>query len=219
MTRTDREELAGMAAERAGWRSHTFADGVRSLTLVAPLDVALAGRLWSRIAELIARGTRRLIVDASAIDPTGDEPALLAAVLAGQPASCHTIVVAPAGSAPTERLPASVGVALTLTDAHHQLASGLVRQARRPPAAPGSRMPADERHALATRQSWRWAQRAAREGDYERALGWLQLIERIDGRLPPAWSEARATWTAAWTEAAATDASRRSSRAAGGPAS
>ena len=195
--------LARMAGERAGWRSHTFADGVRSLTLLDPLDVALAGRLWSRIAQLIARGARRLIVDASAIDATGDEPALLAAVFAGQAASCHTVVVAPAGSSLTDRLPATVGVALTLTDAHHQLESGIIREAHRPPAAPGGRLPAGERDALAIRQSWRWAQRAAREGDYERALGWLQLVERIAGELPSEWREARDVWTAAWRAQAA----------------
>jgi hypothetical protein len=199
MTRADRAALARTTGEHVGWRSHTFADGVRSLTLLEPLDVALAGRLWTRVAQLIARGTRRLIVDATAIEPTGDEPALLAAVFAGQVGSCHTVVVAPVGSPLTDRLPASVGVAATVTDAHHQLESGIVRQAHRSSAAPGGRLPAGERHALAIRQSWRWAQRAAREGEYERALGWLQLVERIEGHLPPEWSEARDVWTAAWT--------------------
>ena len=199
MTRTDRSELARTGGERAGWRSHTFADGVRSLTLLAPLDVALAGRLWSRIAQLLARGTRRLIVDASSIQAAGDEPALLAAVFAGHPASCHAVVVVPAGSSLTDLLPASVGIARTLTDAHHQLASGIVHQTRRRPAPPAGPIPPAERRALAIRQSWRWAQQAAREGDYERALSWLDMIERTDGRLPPEGHEARKLWTAAWT--------------------
>ena len=39
--------------------------------------------------------------------------------------------------------------------------------------APAARIPAAERHALAVRQSLRWAERAARERDYERAShGW-----------------------------------------------
>jgi hypothetical protein len=183
----------------AGWRSHTFADGVRSLTIVGPLDVALAGRLWTRISELVARGGRRLIVDASALEPTGDEPALLAAVFAGRPASYQAVVVAPPGSALVDLLPASVGVTLSLSDAHRQLATGIVRHdARRQRAAPGARMPAAERHTLAVRQSLRWAERAARERDYERALGWLAMVERVEGALPDEWQRRREVWGAAW---------------------
>lgn len=197
-----RADRARAKAEHPGWRSHTFGDGVRCLTLLGPIDVALAGRLWTRIAELISRGGRRLIVDASAIDPAGEAPALLAAVFAGHRGSCHAVVIAPGGSSLTDRLPASVGVARSLTDAHRQLVAGIVRQPT-VRAAPAGRMPAGERRALATRQALRWAQRAAREGDYERALGWLHAIEHADGRLPPEWQEARRVWGAAWTEQAA----------------
>jgi hypothetical protein len=184
-----------------GWRSHTFADGVRSLTLLGPLDVQLAGRLWTRISELIARGSRRLIVDASRIEPTGRQPALLAAVFAGRPPSYQAVVVAPPGSALTDLLPTSIGVTLSLTDAHRQLQVGVVRQEeRRRPAAPAGRLPTEERHALAVRQSLRWAERAAREGDYERALGWLQMVEYIEGRLGEEWRRTREDWRAAWAE-------------------
>jgi hypothetical protein len=174
------------------------------LTLAGPLDAALAGRLWTRIAELLSRGARRLIVDARAIELAGEEPALLAAVFAGHGASCHAVVIVPAGSSLADRLPASIGVARSLVDAHRQLASGIVyqRSSRRPPA-PAGRMPANERHALAIRQSLRWAQRAAREGDYERALGWLQAVERVEGQLAPEWSEAREIWTVALANQAA----------------
>ena len=196
--RAVRSELTHAGSEQTGWRSHTFKDGVRSLTLVEPLDVALAGRLWTRIAQLIARGGRRLIVDASAIDPTGDGPALLAAVFAGHGASCHAVVIAPAGSSLTDRLPPSVGVARSLSDAHRQLASGMVRQqVGRHVPAPAGRLPAAERRALAMRQSLRWAQRAAREGDYEGALGWLHAIEHAEGQLPPEWRELREVCAAA----------------------
>lgn len=199
----DRPALSRAGAER-GWRSHTFADGVRSLTLLGPLDVQLAGRLWTRISELIARGSRRLIVDASRIEPTGSQPALLAAVFAGRPASYQAVVVAPPGSALTDLLPNSVGVTLSLTDAHRQLQGGIVHQearrppARRPRAAPAGRLPTEERHALAVRQSLRWAQRAAREGDYERALAWLQMVEYIDGRLTAEWTRTRDAWRDDW---------------------
>jgi hypothetical protein len=188
----------GFSDERASWRSHTFADGVRSLTLVGPLDVGLAGRLWTRISELVQRGCRRLIVDASAIDATGDEPALLAAVFAGRSASYQAVVVAPPGSALVDQLPASVGVTLSLSDARRQLATGAVRQEARKRPAPAARIPAAERHALAVRQSLRWAVRAAREGDYERALSWLAVVERVDGTLPEEWRSTREVWVAAW---------------------
>jgi hypothetical protein len=199
--RVARTELR-QAAERAGWRSHTFADGVRSLTLLDPLDAALAGRLWTRVSQLLDRGCRRLVVDASAIEPTGEQCALLAAIFAGRPHSYRAVVVAPSAPQLADLLPATVGVAGSLSEAHAQLRSGTTRRPPRPPAppAPAARLPVAERRALSTRQSLRWAERAAREGDYERALSWLSLVERTDGRLDPHWRTARALWTAAWTE-------------------
>ena len=186
------------AGEQRGWRSHTFADGIRSLTLVGPLDAALAGRLWTRVSELFDRGCRRLVVDASAIEPTGEQCALLAAVFAGRPPSYHAVVVAPRGSELVDLLPSAVGIALSLSDAHAQLRGGAVRRPT-PPAAPAARLPAAERHALSIRQSLRWAERAAREGDYEHALSWLSMVERTEGRLDPHWRAARKLWTAAWS--------------------
>jgi len=183
---------------RSGWRAHTFADGVRSLTLVGPLDVALAGRLWTRISELAQHGCRRLIVDASAIELAGDAPALLAAVFAGRPASYQAVVVAPPGSALADLLPGSVGVTLSLSEAHRQLQTGIMRHEVRRAPGPGVRNSAAERHALAVRQTLRWAERVAREGDYERALSWLSLIERTGDSLPQEWQHHRAVWTAAW---------------------
>lgn len=184
------------AGERAGWRSHTFADGVRSLTLQGPFEAALAGRLWNRISELLDRGCRRLVVDASRIEPGGEQPALLAAVFAGRPASFQAVVVAPPASELADLLPATVGVASSLSDAHAQLRAGTIRRPPRP-AAPAARIPAGERRALAVRQSLRWAERAAREGDYERALSWLSTIEQTDGRLDEHWQAVRELWIVA----------------------
>jgi hypothetical protein len=110
--------------------------------------------------------------------------------------------VAPPASELIDLLPTSVGLALSLSDAHAQLRAGLVR---RPPApaAPAARIPDGERHALEIRQSLRWAERAAREGDYERALAWLSTVERTEGRLDEHWSAARRLWRAAWATQAA----------------
>jgi hypothetical protein len=194
----DRSHIAH-AGEQPGWRSHTFADGVRSLTLVDQLDAALAGRLWTRVSELLERGCRRLVIDAGAIEPTGEQCGLLAAVFAGRPASYQAVVVVPAGSELVDLLPASVGVALSLSDAHSQLRRGMVRRPT-PPAAPAARLPAAERRALSVRQSLRWAERAARERDYERALSWLSVVERAEGALDPHWRAARKLWQAAWAD-------------------
>jgi hypothetical protein len=129
-------ELAAASAT-ADWRSHTFGDGVRSLTLLGPLDVGLADRLCTRVSELVERGCRQLIVDASAIEPAGEQPALLATVFAGQPASFRAVVIAPPGSTLVDLLPAPVGVALTLSDAHRELRAGTARAGRVPVAAEG----------------------------------------------------------------------------------
>jgi hypothetical protein len=53
------------------------------------------------------------------------------------------------------------------------------------------------RHELAVRQSLRWAELAAAEGDYPAALGWLATVKAIDGRLPDGWEERRHEWEGA----------------------
>lgn len=198
----DRADLVHVG-EHAGWRSHTFADGVRLLTLIGPLDAALAGRLWTRVSELLDRGCRRLVIDASAIEPTGERCAMLAAVFAGRSVGYQAVVVAPPASELVDLLPTTVGVALSLSDAHGQLQRGAVRRSAAP-AAPASRLPATERRALSTRQSLRWAERAAREGDYDGALGWLSTIERAEG-LDEHWQAARKIWTARAAQVAQPD--------------
>lgn len=187
------------AGEHPGWRSHTFADGVRSLALVTPLDATLTGRLWTRVSELLDRGCRRLVVDASAIEPSGEQCALLAAVFAGRPPNFQAVVVSPPGSELVDMLPSTVGVALSLSDAHGQLRGGNVRRPQ-PPAAPAARLPDAERRALSVRQSLRWAERAAREGDFEHALTWLSVVERAEGSLDAHWRAVRERWAAAWAE-------------------
>jgi hypothetical protein len=75
-----------------------------------------------------------------------------------------------------------------------------VRRSARSRPAPAGRIPAVERHALSIRQSLRWAERAAREGDYDHALAWLEMVERVEGRLDDEWRHARDVWVAAWAE-------------------
>jgi hypothetical protein len=52
----------------------------------------------------------------------------------------------------------------------------------------------DERHESAVAQTLRWAQEAAARGRADEALEWAQLIELMDGGLPPDWEPARQCW-------------------------
>lgn len=100
-------------------------------------------------------------------------------------------------------------------------ASAAARQeAREGTGGPGDRIAADERHALAVRQSLRWAERAAAEGDFERALAWLRMVEQVDGALAADWRARREAWVAAWTaqlESSRRGPSRRGRASADGP--
>lgn len=77
---------------------------------------------------------------------------------------------------------------------------------------PMARISNDERQELAIRQSLRWAARSAREGDYERALEWLQMVERMAGSLPLTWRQRRDAWRQAWKTQAVTRTGRPSPR-------
>jgi len=138
-------------------------------------------------------------VDASTLEPAGNEPALLAGVFVGRRASFDAVVVVPRGSALVDLLPAWIGVTLSLSEARRQLDTGLVRHQPRRRAGPGAALAVGERHALEVRQALRWAERSSREGDYERALAWLAMVERIEGVLSEAWQQRRQVWQATWT--------------------
>jgi hypothetical protein len=150
----------------ARWRSHTFADGVHAITVVDRLEPVLAQALRRRVRELIHRGCRRLILDASrAATPDRRERALLAEVLASQPRSCEIVLVVPRRFAVRELLAADVALARSFAEARE-----LLRAGRSPHAANGRPMPAAglsqlERSALAARQTSRWAAQAAARGD------------------------------------------------------
>ncbi len=51
-----------------------------------------------------------------------------------------------------------------------------------------------ERHRRVIKRSLHWATRSASLGDYGDALGWLELVEAVDGRLPREWEQRRACW-------------------------
>jgi len=51
-----------------------------------------------------------------------------------------------------------------------------------------------DRQRRVIRRSFHWATRSAALGDYGDALGWLELVEAVDGRLPREWERRRACW-------------------------
>jgi hypothetical protein len=50
------------------------------------------------------------------------------------------------------------------------------------------------RHELAIGQSLRFAEAAAAGGNFDDALAWLRVVERVEGELPHEWQRARAAW-------------------------
>jgi hypothetical protein len=182
----------------AGWRSHTFSDGVCSVTLTSALNRATADRLQGRLRELGERGCERLIVDVTAAGkPDSEAPALLAAVFQASTRSCEIVVVMPRGSALDGLLPARIAVAWSLTDARVLLASHPGPRVARERPGPAGAISASDRHMLAVRQALRWAAQTAGAGDYESALRGLATIERVEGPLPEGWQECRRAWLAA----------------------
>jgi hypothetical protein len=183
----------GRGGEDAGWRSHTFSDGVYAITLTTALDVQTADRLRGRLRELCVRGCDRLIVDVrAAVQPGTRAPELLAAVFQTPMSDCEVVVVMPRGSSP-DGLSSGVAVAWSLDDARELLVARPVQEQLEPARAIG----AADRHELAVRQALRWAAQTAGAGDYESALRGLATIERVEGTLPEGWQALRKAWLAA----------------------
>jgi hypothetical protein len=50
------------------------------------------------------------------------------------------------------------------------------------------------RHERAVARSLAFAQDAAAEGDFANAVGWLQVVQAVDGGLPPEWERTLTGW-------------------------
>lgn len=203
-TPVDRRAYAPARAGEAGsghgehpggwWRSHTFMDGTREIILRVRIAPVVAGALHARLCELTARGSDRVVLDLSASVPLGqEERGLLAGALAGQPPDCRIALVLPEGADAEDFYGAHVCVAGTLSGARRMLRRPAGERARGPA---GPLVPPD-RHALAVRQSLRWATLAAAEGDYDTALAWLATVESVEGSLPAEWRRRREAWSLA----------------------
>jgi hypothetical protein len=166
-------------------------DGTREIVLSARLAPVVAGALHARLCELTAHGCDRLVLDLSGAGPLGrEELGLLAGALAGQPPDCRMAVVVPDDVPAESALGDQVRVADSLTDARRALREPARRRGR----APAGPQVQPDHHALAVRQSLRWAALAAAEGDYDTALAWLSSAEAAAGSLPAEWRRRRQAW-------------------------
>jgi hypothetical protein len=195
----NRRAWAGATSDASGgdahaggwWRSHTFMDGTRELVLRVRLGPVVAGALHARLCEMTAHGCERIVLDLRGSGPLdADELALLAGALAGQPPDCPIALVTREPVEAATALGANVCVADSLSDARRLLEERAARD-RRIPAGP---LVPPDRHALAGRQSLRWASLAAAEGDYDTALSWLATVETLDGSLPAEWRRRQQAW-------------------------
>lgn len=50
------------------------------------------------------------------------------------------------------------------------------------------------RHERAVARSLGFAEAAAGDGDFVNAVGWLRVVEAVDGNLPEKWQRALADW-------------------------
>jgi hypothetical protein len=193
---------ASGGGERAGgwWRSHTFMDGTREMILHVRLGPVVAGALHARLCEMTAHGCERVVIDLTAAGPLGaEELGLLAGALAGQPPDCRVAIVTPEPIDASVTLGQHVRVTRSLSAARRELDESRAQE-RRTPAGP--LLPPD-RHALAVRQSLRWASLAAAQGDYDTALSWLATVEALTGALPAEWRRRQQAWRRARRPAAA----------------
>jgi hypothetical protein len=182
---------AGPWAER-GWRSHTFPDGMYAIT-PRRLDRAVVTAIRRRVRELLGGGRGWLILDLSEAGALGrEERRGVTEMLDVGEHRTRIAVVLPHGAtahwlAPEVHLAGTMLEARLLLDTQ-RATSGQVRH------GPGEALSPADRHELAVRQSLRWAETAAAEGDFTRALSWLATVEAIEGRLPAGWEQRRRAW-------------------------
>jgi hypothetical protein len=60
---------------------------------------------------------------------------------------------------------------------------------------------ADARHRASVARSLRWADEAAERADFADALGWVRIVEVVDGALPDEYQTKRNGWRLALSSA------------------
>lgn len=176
-----------------GWRSHTFADGMHAITPIR-LDGGVAVAIRRRVRELLGGGRGWLIFDLSELRSLGErERRSIEEILDVGADRARVAVVLPRSAGSAGWLAAEVHLAGTLLEARLLLDTQRAASVQRRHGPAEAISPAD-RHELAVRQSLRWAETAAAEGDFARAVSWLATVEAIEGQLPAGWEQRRRAW-------------------------
>jgi hypothetical protein len=185
------------------WRLSFPPDGSAVFAIDGPFDGAAAGTLRTRIEELTADERLGLVLDLSAAGEldAGQVGRLLRIVSYAQP-DCPVVAIVRNPDAVRERIFVAhrrvrLWPVASRADARGVLHAVTPSRGRPQPGragigARGRHLGEQRRHAVS--RSLHWAQRSAAMGDYADALGWLELVEAVDGSLAPEWRARRRSW-------------------------
>jgi len=120
---------------------------------------------------------------------TGIAPTYLRARISGTTGDSFEVAASPLWWPPTKIAGRYLGPYLA---ARSPLTRGEVLEDRPPSSEDAARLQAS--HDEARRLALAFADRDAAEGHYHSAVQWLEVIERLDGVLPPGYASKRADW-------------------------
>ncbi len=173
-----------MAPERRRYRTNARPPG--------EFDEPAAEALRKRIEELTAADRLGLVLDLRAAgELDAGQRGRLLRIAALTPPSLALVAIVLNPEAVREQIFASNRTLRLWAVANHADAA-IVLGAGTPVDAAADDL--RERHRRVIKRSFHWATRSAALGDYGDALGWLELVEAVDGRLPHEWEHRRACW-------------------------
>lgn len=163
-----------------------------TLVLEGEFDERAAEALRERIEELTAADRLGLVLDLRAAgELDAGQRGRLLRIAALTPPSLALVAIVLNPEAMREQIFAS-SRALRLWAVASDADAAIVLGAGTPVESTADDL--RERHRRVIKRSFHWATRSAALGDYGDALGWLELVEAVDGRLPHEWEHRRACW-------------------------
>jgi len=182
------------------WRLSFPPDGAAVFALDGPFDAAATTTLRSRIDELTADLRLGLVIDLGAAgELDAEQQGRLLRVVATARAGLAVAAIVRDPDALRERIFAAhrdlrLWPVATAAEARVALHAAAPPPAAAPWAPVGAGDDLASRRRRAVARSLHWAARSAAIGDYADALGWLELVEAVDGTLAPEWCERRRSW-------------------------
>jgi hypothetical protein len=177
--------------DEAQWRPS--GSGVEpTLVLAGPFDGRAVETLRKQIEELVAAERLGLVLDLRAAgELDAGQRGRLLRIAAHTPPSLALVAIVGNPDALREQIFAS-NRSLRLWAVSDRSEAAIVLGAGTPVESVDDDL--RERHRRVIRRSLHWATRSAALGDYGDALGWLELVQAVDGRLPREWEERRSRW-------------------------